>query len=171
MVELYLNIPAAGDPFLCAVVPAGTLIESVPDKVILVNVGLSDVATACPIDTAVPDTDTPVPAVSVVIFAGEVAAPSRLMVTVGVSPRPAAGVAADPTFWLEHGLFLGRQSPHVTACSFGFGQDAFQHWHQSFSMAFAHFRALGRQNARLIKRHRTRRLRGVASENERGRVR
>ena len=33
------------------------------------NVTLLFVATACPIETAVPDTETPVPAVNVVIFA------------------------------------------------------------------------------------------------------
>ena len=45
-----------------------------PFSVKFKNVGESDEDTACPIATSVPETDTPVPAVSVVIFAD----PSKL---------------------------------------------------------------------------------------------
>ena len=89
---LYLSIPAAGDPFLCAVVPTGTLILSVPFSVKFVNVGESDVATACPIDTCVPYTVTPVPAVSVVMLPD----PSKLTPFIVLAVSKAVAVAAFP---------------------------------------------------------------------------
>ena len=50
------------------------------------------VATDCPIDTAVPDTDTPVPAVSAVMFA----VPSKLTPLIVLAVSKAVAVAALP---------------------------------------------------------------------------
>ena len=58
----------------------------------LVNVGLSDVATACPIETAVPDTETPVPAVKVVMLP----VPSKLTPLMVLAVSKAVAVPALP---------------------------------------------------------------------------
>jgi len=58
----------------------------------LAKVGLADVATDCPIETAVPETDTPVPAVSVVMFA----LPSKLTPLIVLAVASVVAVAALP---------------------------------------------------------------------------
>ena len=56
------------------------------------NVTLLDVSTACPIETAVPETETPVPAVNVVTFA----LPSKLTPLIVLAVASAVAVVALP---------------------------------------------------------------------------
>ena len=59
----------------------------------MLNVGLLEVATACPIDTSVPDTETPVPAVRVVMFA----LPSKLTPLIVLAFAKVVAVVAKAT--------------------------------------------------------------------------
>ena len=68
------------------------VIVTLPVAATSANVTSSDVATACPIETAVPETDTPVPAVSVVTLA----VPSKLTPLIVLAVARAVAVAALP---------------------------------------------------------------------------
>ena len=63
-----------------------------PVVVTVAKLASAFVATYCPIDTAVPDTDTPVPAVSVVMFP----VPSKLTPLIVLAVSKAVAVAALP---------------------------------------------------------------------------
>ena len=72
--------------------------SELPVNVTPANEGLSEVATACPIETAVPETPTPVPAVIVVMFA----LPSKETPWIVLAFARVVAVAAFPVVdWLS----------------------------------------------------------------------